>query len=363
MAERASAIFAHTTMELGNARNLFEALRHDRVAYGYSGAFQDEHSVRLIALGESAAPPDDKNIGRGKLAYVMVEAYQNIIRHRAILPEEIERGEGRSLFLLRTQEGSAHVMAVNPMKAEGVPGLEATMAQLAGRDRSELKEMFMSGLQRAGEAKRRGAGLGLIEMARRSGNDLAFMMRGLGEDHRLLILAIRLGPNVDADQVVREGAVIVGTVVMQDVLVFHKGEWTPAVEELLLHTVQNDLDRRTDRSAIRGRVCLAMFDAMRNAVTTKPAFVAAVRSGEHDELIAGGVMTEEEAERLEQQVNEMSAWDSFLLQRHYREAIVNKTGDARRTGLLELMREAAEPLRLSRWPTKDGTLVLLRVVY
>lgn len=349
-------------MDLGNARNLFEAFRHDRVAYGYSGAFIDEHTVRLIALGEATAPVGDKNIGRGKLAYVMVEAYQNIIRHRAPLPEAIEQGEGRSVFILRARGENAYVVAVNPMKTTDVPGLNATMEKLAGRDRSELKEMFMRGLQRAGEERRRGAGLGLIEMARRSGNELYYTIRGLGEAHKLLVLLIRLGPDVDPDRAVREGAAVVGTVVMQDVLLFHKGEWTPSVEELLLHTVQNDLDRRAERASVRGRMCLAMFDVLRPLVGAN-AFTVAARSGAHDELIVGGIMSAATAERLNGELRTMGEWDAYTLQRHYREALLNKNADAGRTGLMELMRAAAEPMQFGCWNVGDGTLGLMRVVY
>src|SRR5690606_36999047 len=100
--------FAQYPMDIRLARSLIATLGDDRCIFGYSGRFPDEHSPRLIELGESihcscGGPPSSK----GRLGYVMVEAYQNMVRHQARI-EQAASHRTHSLFMLRCQ-GPGHV--------------------------------------------------------------------------------------------------------------------------------------------------------------------------------------------------------------------------------------------------------------
>ncbi len=172
-------------MDPGTAHSLFQALRGDRSTFVYSGEFRDEHTARLIALGEASMDgANARSSSKGRLAFVMVEAYQNIIRHKAPLPPQLEQAQGRSMFILRCGDNGQHVVAMNAVVKSEVPALRATLDSLKGLSAEELKSLFLAGLQKPENSARRGAGLGLIEMARRSGSDLGYMHRGLGADRR-----------------------------------------------------------------------------------------------------------------------------------------------------------------------------------
>ena len=66
---------------------------------------------------------------------------------------------------------------MNPVDKEQAEALRRMMAQLKGRDKAELKELFLAGLQRASRSNTRGAGLGLIEMSRRANGDPGWSLR------------------------------------------------------------------------------------------------------------------------------------------------------------------------------------------
>ncbi len=130
---------------------LYKGLHDDTFSFGYAGAFHDEHTARLIALGEAAMEhAGAQRNARQRLAYVMVEAYQNIIRHRAPLPEGIARGCGRSMFLLRCHPEAQQVIAQNPVSKSDLVELQDALDGLSGLDAAQLKERFPEQAQQRG---------------------------------------------------------------------------------------------------------------------------------------------------------------------------------------------------------------------
>ena len=131
-------------MDIGAAHTLARSFSGDRATFLYSGRFHDEHTARLITLSEEVLTGlGDTQKLRGKLAFVMVEAYQNIVRHRFRKEQDDEPDLGRSLFLLRGIADGFAVQTVNRMDAAEADTLQVLMQDLQRLDASELKERFL----------------------------------------------------------------------------------------------------------------------------------------------------------------------------------------------------------------------------
>lgn len=344
------------------AQALFEAFRGDTSTFLYSGNFHDEHTAQLITLAEHAGP-DQGSAKKGRLAFILVEAYQNIVRHRATLPPGIESGAGRSLFLLSTRLDSHLVLAVNAIRRDEVPKLQQALGDLAGKDQEALRQLFLSGLRTQQDVQRRGAGLGLIEMTRRSGSDLGYTLRGLGPELALFILAVRLGNLRDAGEVLDLAAIIHGTTVMNDLIVLHVGPRGPAVTEALLRVVEEDGERRTERSAQCGRAYLAACGALEEGAdaSTRWVFTLANNKGHHD-VVMGRPMSQAQQQTLAERVLEVGRCDRNELDRRYRRALLSGGGNKALLDLMELARISVDPLEWRALPMEGGCLGLLRAV-
>lgn len=188
--ESTGRLFSPHLMDRPTAYDLYEALGEDACLFGYSGAFPDEHTARLIELGAAVLDSQgSKASERGRLSYVMVEAYQNVVRHRARLSPEIEAREGRSHFLLRCGPDGQTVATLNPVATDKAKDLQEVLGFLKGRTSAELKDLFRDGIQRTHSPERRGAGLGLIEMMRRSGATPNWQRRDAIPGHTMFSLA------------------------------------------------------------------------------------------------------------------------------------------------------------------------------
>ena len=235
-------------------------MNKDDLGFVYSGSFHDGLTSRLIDLSETVLSKANVSKGkRNKLAFAMVEAYQNIIRHKVSLPFYEEHRESRSAFIVRSNENLQSLVAINAVPNAVREKVEERIATINAMDRDELKRMFLLGLEGNAISEKGGAGLGLIEMARRSGNKLGCRMIPFSPDHSLFCLAVTIGEVNDADieEILDNAQLLHGISVEDDMLVMHKGELTASAVSALLPMVQRDMDESPQKASVRSRAYLA----------------------------------------------------------------------------------------------------------
>lgn len=322
-------------MDVAAAHTLYNALAGDRSSFLYSGSFPDDHTARLIALSEGFFNGQPVRRGQGgRLAYVMVEAYQNVIRHRA----RATGSENRSMFALRCGDGWQDVLTANPVKREDVPALRELLAKLEGLDGSQLKDLFLRGLQTQ-QTGRRGAGLGLIEMARRSGKDLQYTLTKLAGDDELFALRVRLGENDGADGTT--GHVLQALIGELGILLLHRGAVPASVQETFLRIAEAETG---GHDSPVGRIYLAAMEHLAECPhRSDNAMVMVVASEGRYSLVIAHALTAGERADFEAQLEEVRSLDLPTLSHKYREGLLRRARgeEVKGLGLLDLARHAS----------------------
>ena len=98
----------------------------------------------------------------------MAESFQNIIRHKK------KRTRSKKLFSLRNIEQTFYITSANQIDDDGIPRLEEKLKTINQLNEAELKVFYMDVLSDGKLTEKGGAGIGLIEMARRTGNPLEY---------------------------------------------------------------------------------------------------------------------------------------------------------------------------------------------
>jgi len=233
---------------------LYDAFAGDRHTFLYSGQFLDAHTARFITLGEGAVgnAEADKPL-RARLAFVLVEAYQNVIRHRPTLAPDIAAGGGRSLFLLRNAAGLNEVSTMNPVLRSEADALVADLEGLGALDTGQLKTRYLETLQQEGRTRRGGAGLGLIEMARRSGNTLRHGLSPIDAEHLLFTLCIDVEAAHGSSSTIRDLQQWHRLVVEAGVVLYCKGLHNAVVQASLMRILEQET---ADDATIAGNAVL-----------------------------------------------------------------------------------------------------------
>ena len=105
----------------------------------------------------------------------MIEVFQNIVRHG----EDVE--ESKDCFGVRCIADGLHIYSSNYINEKAYTFLNSKLKEINKLSSEELKSLYMEILESTELSEKGGAGLGLIDMARKSGNSIQHNFKELKE--------------------------------------------------------------------------------------------------------------------------------------------------------------------------------------
>ena len=158
----------------------------------YQGDFTQESTKSILSMAERNldSSGEDSSIKR-KVFNVMVEALQNIVKHS----DELVDGKTRShaaIFLIGKEANRYSIMSGNPVRKENVPKLQKTLDHINGLDKDGLKELYKEIIKNTTISEKGGAGLGFVDMARKSGGKLEFEFPEMNSEYCFFCLTVHV---------------------------------------------------------------------------------------------------------------------------------------------------------------------------
>lgn len=120
-----------------------------------------------------------------KVFHVMVEMLQNITRHSADFDEE---GSGNGIFVIGERKDYYYVITGNVVRSSEVNNLEEAIEELNKLDKSELDNLHKKQIKSGELSFKGGAGLGLIDIIRKTGEKYAYQFIRLDETFHFFVL-------------------------------------------------------------------------------------------------------------------------------------------------------------------------------
>lgn len=153
--------------------DLFSRVKTGDFEYIYRGAFTQNLTRKILSLAESNLQRFvDKSSLQNRIYFIMVEGLQNVTRHQEDTSER--ESEHAGIFAIQKVENRYIITTGNTIVNTKVDSLKQRLEKVNNLDREELKKLHREILSTGELSDKGGAGLGLIEMARRSGNRLTF---------------------------------------------------------------------------------------------------------------------------------------------------------------------------------------------
>lgn len=153
--------------------DLFESMREDNLSYVYRGVFTPNITDNILALAENGFVQNTPTkVIRRRVYNVMVEGLQNITKHQANQDSGSNLSNG--VFVLKKEEDKYFVTTGNLVHNNEIDNLSKQIEYVNKLNRSELKDYHKQRLIEGSISEKGGAGLGLIDMAIKSGNKLSF---------------------------------------------------------------------------------------------------------------------------------------------------------------------------------------------
>ena len=158
----------------------------------YYGNFSDSVNDALIPLAENLMKKTETSmITRKRTFYILIECIQNVNRHhfntskKPYLPKE--------LFFVQGDQGHFNITSGNVMKSSDMPSLRSKLMKLNSLSPEGLNAHYKTILKETVLTSKGGAGLGLIEVVRKSSNKIRFKFQQLNEKHSFFSMETTIG--------------------------------------------------------------------------------------------------------------------------------------------------------------------------
>ena len=167
--------------------NLQKSLKEQNIMFCYSGYVTERI---LSAIGETIKKKlaiEETELGKTKKVFsIFVEGVQNVIRYSAesLGPEDQDESEVRyGLVTIGQDPKGISVQCGNLIYNKDVQKMKERVNQVEGKDKDQLKKLYKQKMMEGPEEGSKGASLGLVEMARRSGYPIEFAFEEINQEH------------------------------------------------------------------------------------------------------------------------------------------------------------------------------------
>ncbi|HCT29321.1 MAG TPA: hypothetical protein DIW31_00970 [Bacteroidales bacterium] len=170
--------------------NIYDEMIENGFSLVYLGEFSHEITKMFTSMAESDMEKnsEERSVQR-KVYHVMVETLQNMNKHS----DEIkERNIGNGLFIIGKKHDIYYVITSNKVAKNHKDHLEKALIAVNSASAQELKEMYKRQIKEGSLSNKGGAGLGLIDIARKTGETLNYQFLPLDEDNYFFILKVEI---------------------------------------------------------------------------------------------------------------------------------------------------------------------------
>jgi hypothetical protein len=172
-----------TSMDLTQAIGLRNQLRTHKVIMAYNGAVSDDLMLTLADLLKSRMLAQDDPKRSKTIFSVFMEGVQNLIWHGG------DDSDTSGMILITQDEGQVTIMCSNRIAQKDTLELRERLSQIENADKETIRQLYREGMSSSNEHEGPGAGLGLLEIARRSSQPISYAFVDVDKDTVDFILA------------------------------------------------------------------------------------------------------------------------------------------------------------------------------
>ena len=164
-------------------------LNHNLVLM-YEGELNQKILLSMVALLEKKMEVfSETNYIRKKIVNIIIEALQNIIKYEDPVKNgtEIEQRENRPIFMVGKKDDKYLLTWGNSVHKTKVESIREKLEYIAKLDRAGLNEFYQEKVkdlvEEGLEIERNSAGLGFIDITKKSGEKIQYDFRDINQDY------------------------------------------------------------------------------------------------------------------------------------------------------------------------------------
>jgi len=344
---------------LNSLIDLHQKTQNQPVAFCYRGPFLDRFTHTILEIYESTlSARQHQPVVNRKVSFLLVECFQNILRHGETVAGNQPNFSDDGLFSFRSAGDEFIINSINVVPRCEIEALGKLMKNVNSLDADALKELYLQQLNSATFSAKGGAGLGLIELARKSGREVLYEFADAPDERSFFHQQVTFCTNKEKSHVsnwIKETQSLYDQMTSENTLLHYKGDFSQKSVLPLLDMVEHNISSGMEISSLGRRTGHVLIEVLQNiskhggseAQTPEGLFTIGWNDG-RILLQAGNVITEEEKNFLQEKLEYLRDLDHDDLRELHKAALraslkfenKNKSG----LGLIEVARASSAPL-------------------
>ncbi|MFC2104073.1 SiaB family protein kinase [Bacteroidota bacterium] len=176
--------------------DFYRSMKAHEITLVYEGEITHQITKAFTSLTESnMAKESEANAVQKKVFHVMVECLQNISKHADSFGSDDFLFAGRGIFMVSKGKVNYHVTTGNVIENDKIEELTEMLNHINSLDKEGLKQLYKSQMKEGRLSEKGGAGLGFIDIARKTGNTLEFHFLPIDEGSSFFLLTSSISRN------------------------------------------------------------------------------------------------------------------------------------------------------------------------
>jgi hypothetical protein len=334
---------------------LYKELQDDNLSFIYKGQVSDDITQRMVDLSEFNIHNNKQALKKlkKKVPIVMVECFQNIIRHRKSLDNKATHPI-EDFTATRNIGKNYYITSANVVQRSKIEYLTSQLKKINRLSEEELKELYLEVLAHGEMSEEGGAGLGLIEIAKKSGNELTFDFNEINEKQSLFFLCVKMEITPPSSEIsaLQFSKDLYQKMSDQHLQLIFKGDFSRNSIMPILKIIEKQLEQASDESASPKKTILVLIELLQNISKhglkvngSREGILLLGKANGHYLISAGNLVKKSNSKTLIQQIQEINQLNKEGVNQAYKEQLVegerSKKGGAG-LGIIEMMRNSVE---------------------
>lgn len=328
--------------------NFYSKLKEDKFSLVYLGEFDDDLTGLLMRVQETSSK-EERGIKK-RVSYLIAECFQNIIRH-SDSKEHTEDGKSK-MFMMRKYHGTHYLASANPILNENIDSLKDSFQRLQNLSKDELRKIYLEALGQNKLSEKGGGGLGLIEMARKTGVPPQHHFEPLNDQFSNFFMQIVMkGEEAKNDPLqIADSVSLYEDMLKEHVVLLRKGDFSQESILPLFKLFESNLQIKKEDLVFKKKSLYILIELLQNmnrhAVSMNGSkeglFIISMKNGEYT-METGNFIKKEKSHILKGHLDSLVGLDKIQLSKRYKQQLMDNSvreEEGAGIGIIEMFRQS-----------------------
>ena len=168
--------------------DFYKGMKEHEITLAYEGEINHKIMKTFTSMAEDKMSKyDESEVIRKKVYHVMVECLQNISKHALQPMDEADKDSNHGIFLISRNIHFYNVTTGNVIHIDQIPHLTDLLIHVNSLSINRLNERHKKQLREGHLSEKGGAGLGFIDIRRKTGMKLEYQFIPLSDSHSFFL--------------------------------------------------------------------------------------------------------------------------------------------------------------------------------